>query len=298
MHRPCTGRCGLWGHLPPPGASWDLKQTSTCSHTQVPDLQITPGLDPFTWQPSESLSCQRLQASAPPAHLSYHSLLPRGQLKGQAGPGFPSDSLDIEEGPSRLSTIPLPSALQTQSSREGWGWVYVQALPLGYPELFSALRPWAWRSAWLCYYVACDLPQGSYPLCTSGPHPLNKRSEALTFSTSCSPCLASPPSTSWLVNSYTFLDSTHVIRSLRRSFPNFHLLTPIPSWIASFHDNNNLIKHLPHVRHCSKHATYIDLFSSCNTTTRWVLLVSLFYREGHWEIEVKRMTQVHLANKW
>lgn len=50
---------------------------------------------------------------------SHHSPLPKVQLEGQAGPGFPSDSMDIGEGPLCLSTFPLPCALQTQPRREG-----------------------------------------------------------------------------------------------------------------------------------------------------------------------------------
>ena len=173
-------------------------------------------------------SCHRLPASA---HTSYHALPPRGQLKGQAGPGFPSESWNIGEGPPPLSTLPLPSALQTQSSREGWDCVYLQALPLVYPDLFSpsGLGPGGQPSSAMIYHMTLNREAAlSEPQC---PHPLNKGLEALRFSTYCSRYLANSPSTSWLANSCIFLDSTHVIGA-RRSCPSFHLLPPIPSWIA------------------------------------------------------------------
>ena len=82
------------------------------------------------------------------------------------------------------------------------------------------------------------------------------------------------------------------------SLPQLSSSTSYPKLDCTLHDNiNYFIKHLPYARRFSKHAIYIDLFASCNATG-WILLVSLFYREGNWEIEAKWMTQVHLANKW
>lgn len=62
---------------------------------------------------SEPLSGQRLQAPTAPtsqlrSHDNHHLPLPRVQLKGQAGPGLPSDSMAIREGPPYLPSLPCP----------------------------------------------------------------------------------------------------------------------------------------------------------------------------------------------
>ena len=119
-------------------------------------------LGSFTWQFSEPLNCQRLQA-----HESHHSPLPTVQLKGQAGPGFPSNSLDIGEGPPHLPTFTLPCALQKQPQQRGLRPFSSAGPRPGIPRAFPAPQPWAWRPATLCYCLLHSTQQRSYSLCSS-----------------------------------------------------------------------------------------------------------------------------------
>ena len=54
--------------------------------------------------------------------MSYNTLPPRRQLKGQAGPGFPSDSWDIGEGPSPFHLSPALCPPDTVQQRGVCPW--------------------------------------------------------------------------------------------------------------------------------------------------------------------------------